>query len=126
VFTKIFIYQVLKVDPLNPRMEIRAYAGPMDREKATVFRKQWKTPPRMPRTPNQNSCRQAYAGSPSCHAFRLLDVEKGLERVGRWDIRETSHFCPVIQLVFVLLCFCDETLETLFLPKCKMAPEIRV
>lgn len=88
-----FIHQVLKADPLNGRMEIRAYAGPMNHEKAIVFRKKWKTPPRMPRTPNQNACRQAYRGSLSCHAFRLLDVEKGLERVGRWEIRTTSSLC---------------------------------
>jgi hypothetical protein len=68
-------------------MEIWAYAGPMDREKAVVFQKKWKTPPRMRRTPNNTTSRQAYVGSPRCHAFRLLDVEKGLERAGRWELR---------------------------------------
>jgi hypothetical protein len=66
-------------------MEIWAYAGPMDREKAVVFQKKWKTPPQIARTPNHNTSKQAYIVSPRCYEFRLRDVEKGLERVGRWD-----------------------------------------
>jgi len=73
-------------------MEIRAYAGPMDLERAQTFRKIWKTPPRLLRTVNRNSNGKARTGSPNCHSFRLLDVEKGLERVGRWGIGMNSHF----------------------------------
>ena len=73
-------------------MEIRAYAGPMDLERAQAFRKIWKTPPRVPRTVNRNSNGRARTESPNCHSFRLLDVEKGLERVGRWGIRMNFHF----------------------------------
>ena len=73
-------------------MEIRAYAGPMDLERAQAFRRRWKTPPRMPRTVKRNANRQAETGSPNCYSFRLLDVEKGLERVGRWGIKMNSHF----------------------------------
>uniref|UniRef100_A0A182W762 ANKLE2 third alpha/beta domain-containing protein n=1 Tax=Anopheles minimus TaxID=112268 RepID=A0A182W762_9DIPT len=34
-------------DKLNARREIKAYAGPMDQEKALRFCKRWKTPPRL-------------------------------------------------------------------------------
>ncbi|XP_049286972.1 ankyrin repeat and LEM domain-containing protein 2 homolog [Anopheles funestus] len=34
-------------DKLNARREIKAYAGPMDQEKAVRFCKRWKTPPRL-------------------------------------------------------------------------------
>ncbi|XP_063237781.1 ankyrin repeat and LEM domain-containing protein 2 homolog isoform X2 [Bacillus rossius redtenbacheri] len=64
---------VLSRDPLQPRVEIKAYAGPMDRDQAAVFRKKWKTPPRSDRC----------SGSPVPLNYRLLDSEKGLERVGR-------------------------------------------
>nr|CAD7264626.1 unnamed protein product [Timema shepardi] len=71
-------------NPLLPHMEIKAYAGPMDREQAVVFRKKLKTPPRSLRnngTPG--SPMHQFANSPSSSAFRLQDAEKGLERVGR-------------------------------------------
>lgn len=86
-------------------MEIWAYAGPMDREKAVVFWKKWKTPPRMPRTPNHAS-KQAYVGSPRCHTFRLVDVEKGLERSGRWEL-EGFSFLPNDSFVFEIRSFPD-------------------
>nr|CAD7411914.1 unnamed protein product [Timema cristinae] len=71
-------------NPLLPHMEIKAYAGPMDREQAVVFRKKLKTPPRSLRnngTPG--SPMHQFTNSPSSSAFRLQDAEKGLERVGR-------------------------------------------
>ena len=73
-------------------MEIRAYAGPMDLERAQTFRRKWKTPPRMSRIANHSTNFHTEAGSPNCHAFRLLDVEKGLERVGRWGVSLCLRF----------------------------------
>lgn len=42
-------------DPLSPTMEIKAYAGPMDKEQAQTFRRRWKTPPRLIPSPQTNS-----------------------------------------------------------------------
>ncbi|GBP77365.1 Ankyrin repeat and LEM domain-containing protein 2 [Eumeta japonica] len=51
-------------DPLSPRYEIRAFAGPMEAGCADQFHKRWKTPPRS-------------------STFRLREMTKGLETVGR-------------------------------------------
>ncbi|KAK7874475.1 hypothetical protein R5R35_001562 [Gryllus longicercus] len=68
----------LNTDPINPRMEIHAYAGPMSHDEAVVFRKKWKTPPRIQRIPFKNG-----PSSTVATILRLQDTEKGLERVGR-------------------------------------------
>ncbi|CAG9762865.1 unnamed protein product [Ceutorhynchus assimilis] len=61
---------LLNRDPLSPRMEIHAYAGPMDKTEADKFHRAWKTPPRTLNSPNLIS-------------LRLKDHEKGLERIGK-------------------------------------------
>ncbi|KRT82481.1 hypothetical protein AMK59_4868, partial [Oryctes borbonicus] len=69
------------MDLLRPRMEIRAYAGPMDKPGADKFRKLWKTPPRIVNKfsshPNLSSSFHTAAN------LKLKDHEKGLETVGR-------------------------------------------
>lgn len=86
-------FQELNKNPIDPRMEIHAYAGPMKRDDAANFRKKWKTPPRTPGSPINKF------GSPHFRTpersdqslrFRLLDTEKGLERVGR-DLAKQYH-----------------------------------
>ncbi|XP_061717091.1 ankyrin repeat and LEM domain-containing protein 2 [Cydia pomonella] len=56
----------INLDPLSPRYEIRAFAGPMAARDADTFRRKWKTPPRL-----------------QPPAFRLREITKGLETVGR-------------------------------------------
>ncbi|KAK9731186.1 hypothetical protein QE152_g13819 [Popillia japonica] len=71
----------LNVDPLRSRMEIRAYAGPMDKSGADKFRKLWKTPPRIERrsSSHPNLCNNFHTMA----TLKLKDHEKGLETVGR-------------------------------------------
>ncbi|XP_050308112.1 ankyrin repeat and LEM domain-containing protein 2 homolog isoform X2 [Anthonomus grandis grandis] len=71
---------VLNKDPLSPRLEIHAYAGPMDKKEAETFRKVWKTPPR---SLNFNSPNAKSSPVENLTALRLKDPEKGLERLGK-------------------------------------------
>ncbi|XP_072746594.1 ankyrin repeat and LEM domain-containing protein 2 isoform X2 [Anoplolepis gracilipes] len=73
----------LNRDPISPRVEVKAFAGPMTKSQAVEFRKKWKTPPRVTLKKGQGD---AFSNSPSL-ALRLQDTEKGLERVGR-DLAE--------------------------------------
>lgn len=45
-------------------MEIQAYAGPMDKEQAQVFRRRWKTPPRNPSPASSPITKSPYVNSP--------------------------------------------------------------
>lgn len=76
-----YFTQTLNVDPLRSRMEIRAYAGPMDKSGADKFRKLWKTPPRIERrsSSHPNLCNNFHTMA----TLKLKDHEKGLETVGR-------------------------------------------
>lgn len=73
-------FQILNEDPLSPRLEIRAFAGPMSQSQASEFHRLWRTPQRAAKnvsTPSLNVPK-------SCPStFRLQDTHKGLERVGR-------------------------------------------
>ncbi|XP_060531949.1 ankyrin repeat and LEM domain-containing protein 2 isoform X2 [Cylas formicarius] len=70
---------LLNKDPLRPRMEIHAFAGPMDKKGADKFRKIWKTPPR-------SNFSSPGLKSPINHemvSLKVKDLNKGLERIGK-------------------------------------------
>ncbi|XP_020300811.1 ankyrin repeat and LEM domain-containing protein 2 isoform X2 [Pseudomyrmex gracilis] len=79
----------LNKDPISPRVEVRAFAGPMTKSEAVEFRKKWKTPPRIiiPKKGQGDAC--SIENSPML-ALRLKDTEKGLERIGR-NLAEECH-----------------------------------
>lgn len=66
------------MNALKPRIEIHAYAGPMEKDEAEEFRKVWK---RAPRTLKFSS--PSNASNHDISNLRFRDMDKGLERLGK-------------------------------------------
>lgn len=66
------LFQNVAEDLLSPKVEVQAYAGPMSKDTAEIFKKKWKSPLILAKISSQ----PLY--------LKLRDVEKGLERVGRY------------------------------------------
>ncbi|KAL3265406.1 hypothetical protein HHI36_009611 [Cryptolaemus montrouzieri] len=72
---------VFNTHPSSPRLEIQAYAGPMDKEGAEHFRKVWKTPPRSLKFSTPTKKIDSSLGSVA--SMKYKDPLKGLELVGK-------------------------------------------
>lgn len=105
----VYYLQSLNRGPISPRLEVRAFAGPMTKSQALEFRRKWKTPPRTIST----SAKKGEGDTPNVMnspvatiSMRLQDTEKGLERVGRYGY---------IKFKMLVLFFLEESLQTRFL-----------
>lgn len=72
---------VFNEHPSTPRLEIQAYAGPMDKKEAERFRKIWKTPPRLLNL--NRSLSKETQSLDKLSTLKYKDPQKGLEILGK-------------------------------------------